>query len=105
MDKEMRADYAQAVTDGSMLDEMVKTAGWQTIILPTFTELRSAAVKKLLVEGETEQDLRKAKAAVEMIDKFISDPYRAIESDVDRRIREGKEAAKILSKEPEEQEE
>lgn len=96
---EKRAELEDAVTDMRLLDETVKTDGWQKIIEPTIEAMRQAAVKKALTEGDNEKDLYKAQAATEIASLFVSDEYLGIESDVDRRIREGQEAVEILAKE------
>lgn len=96
---EKRAELIEAATDMRLLDETVKTDGWQKIIKPTIEEMRKAAIKKALNQGETIEDLQKAQAALEMSTLLVSDDYFDIESDVDRRIREGQEAAETLAKE------
>lgn len=95
---EKRAELEEAVTDMRLLDETVKTSGWQKIIKPTLEELRKSYFNKLM-EAETLPEMFKAQAAVKSIDILLSDKNRNIESDVDRRIREGLEAVEILVKE------
>lgn len=98
MDDEKRAELEEAVTDGRTLAETVNTDGWQKIIKPTFEELRQSYFNKLM-EANTLSEMFKASAAVKSIDILISDKNRNIEGDVDRRIREGQEAAETLAKE------
>ncbi len=96
---ERRAEYEEAVTDMRMLAETIQTAGWQKIIKPTIEEMRKAALRKALYKGRNEKDLYKAQAASEISSLLVSDEYLGLESDIDRRIREGKEAVEILAKE------
>jgi len=97
LDDERRADLEDAAAEMRMLDETVKTAGWQKILLPAFANLREGFVKDLL-NAKDLPAMFKAQAEIKSIDLLTSE--------VDRRIQEGQEAVEILSKEkPEEPEE
>lgn len=95
---ESRAELLESVADMRLLDETVKTDGWQKIIEPLLKELRRIYFVKLM-EAQNLPELFLAQSAIKSIDIFISDKARNVESDIDRRLREGKEAAEILAKE------
>jgi len=90
LDAERRADLEDAVTEMRMLDETVKTAGWQKVLLPGFANLREGFFKDLLAAKDLPA-MFKAQAEIKSIDLLTSE--------VDRRIQEGLEAIEILSKE------
>lgn len=106
LDDEKRAELEESVTSMRMLDEMVKTDGWQKIIIPTFIALRESYFAKLL-NAETLPELYKAQCAIKSLNVILSDKKRKIVSDVDAQIQEGIEAVETLSKdkEPEEDKE
>lgn len=97
LDDERRADLEDAVTDMRMLDETIKTAGWQKILLPAFANLRAGFIADLLRATDLPA-MFKAQAEIKSIDLLTSE--------VTRRIQEGVNAVETLSKEkPEKPEE
>ena len=95
MDKERRADLEDAVAEMRLLDEMVKTAGWQKVIVPAYTRLRESFMADLL-EAKDLPSMFKAQAEIKSVNLLIRD--------INRRIQEGKEAVEALSKEKEKEE-
>ena len=104
LDDEKRVELEESVTSMRMLDEMVKTDGWQKIIIPTFIALRESYYAKLLI-AETLPEMYKAQCAIKSLNIILSDKKRDVVSDVDNQIQEGLEAVEILSKKPDEPEE
>lgn len=105
LDDEKRAELEEDATSMRMLDETVKTAGWQKIIVPTLTALRESYYIELL-NAKTIEEMYKAQCAIKSLNVLLSDEKRNILSDVDGAIQKGREAVEILSKEkPEELEE
>ena len=95
-DEERLADLQEDVEKMRILDEMVKTPGWQWL-MDRFAELRKDYYMKLLNAG-TEREIIVAQCAIKSLNVILSDPERKIESDVDRFIRTGGEAVKELKK-------
>lgn len=98
LDEEKRGELEESVTSMRMLDEMVRTDGWQKILIPTFTALRESYYIKLLSAREL-PDILKAQCAIKSLNVILSDKKRNVVSDIDRQIQEGQEAAETLSKE------
>ena len=96
LDDERRADLEDAVAEMRMLDETVKTAGWQKLLVPAFIGMRAGFYKDLL-NAKDLPAMFKAQAEIKSIDLLITE--------VDRRIREGQEAVEILSKDKPEEDE
>lgn len=92
MDNETRGELIEQVAAFRMVDEMVKTVGWQKFILPRFNKLREAHLQTLMDATELVEVFR-AQERIKAIDWLIED--------INLCISEGKEASEQLANEKE----
>lgn len=94
MEQERLEELQEAVELMRMLDSMAKTNGWKWL-MERFAALRKDYYLKLL-NAATQDETMTARCAIKSLNVILSDPDLKIESDVDRLIREGKEASKEI---------
>ena len=92
MDDETRGELTEQVEAFRMVDEMIKTVGWQKFILPRFDKLKEAHQQTLMNATELPVVIR-AQESIKAIDWLIED--------INLCIAEGKEANETLANEKE----
>jgi len=93
MDDETRAELTEQAAEYRLIDEMVKTKGWQALVIPRFEQIKERAMATLLRAAELNEFFR-AQQTILAVDEVLSTLML--------KMKDGEEAAKQLAKDKEE---
>lgn len=90
MDDETRAELIEQVEAYRLVDETIKTTGWNKFLLPRFERLKEA-YSSVLMNATDMPSVIRAQEGIKAVDMLIDD--------INLCISEGREAIEVLAKE------